>query len=216
MIRALIFDLDGTLVDTLGDIALVMNGLLERHGWPRHETDEYRSMVGKGLARLVDAAVPGGIAHDYPALYREALEAYETLGSGDSRPYPGVRETLDLLAARGVPMSIVSNKPDSVTRSVVAQLFPAVRFALVRGGLDGEPAKPHPAGALAAGASMGAPPEECAFVGDSDVDMQTALAAGMYPIGALWGFRSEAELSAAGARAIARSIRDVPAICGLA
>jgi len=215
MVRGIVFDLDGTLVDTLGDIALVMNRILRDRGWPEHPVGDYRHMVGRGLLNLVRAAVPEWAASDLDALYAHALECFDALGSGSSRPYPGVIEALGRLAATGAPMAIVSNKPDEVAGRVVADLFPAVRFGLVRGNVDGVPVKPHPAGALEAAASLGLHPSECAFVGDSDVDMATALAAGMAPVGAAWGFRGEAELRGAGAVLILSSMDEVPGLVGM-
>jgi phosphoglycolate phosphatase len=202
MIHGFIFDLDGTLVDTLGDIARGMNSFLQGRGWPGHPVEAYRRMVGKGLLHLIRAAVPADQQELTPSLYPELLASYEAMGSGDSEPYPGVTATLRSLVARRVPLAVVSNKPDRVTRRVVAELFPDIGFSLVRGGLDGVPVKPHPAGALAAAAAMGCQSGDCAFVGDSDVDIQTAINAGMQPVGAAWGFRGAAELRQAGATLI--------------
>ena len=214
MIRAFIFDLDGTLVDTLGDITAGMNGFLERHGWPGHSADEYRYMVGGGLDTLLKAAVPASAAGELETLHDEAMAVFERMGAGDSRPYPGTREALELLSARGIPISVVSNKPQALARTVVEHLFPGIRFALVLGGHAERPIKPHPAGALQAARAMGVEPHDCGFVGDSDVDMLTANAAGMHAVGALWGFRTREELSAAGAEILAASIGDIPALAG--
>jgi len=208
MIRAFIFDLDGTLVDTLGDIATVMNGFLKTKSWPGHSVEAYRMMVGRGLATLIRAAVPPEQADFADDLYEEVFSVYQAMGVGDSRPYPGTIETLGELAARGAKLAVVSNKPDAITRNMVQTLFPRVPFALIRGGLDGVPAKPHPATALEAAGACGAAPSECAFIGDSDVDMKTALAAGMLPVGAAWGFRGREELRSAGAAIIIDSITE--------
>lgn len=208
MIRAFIFDLDGTLVDTLGDIAAVMNGFLQSKSWPGHSVEAYRMMVGRGLANLIRAAVPPEQADFADGLYDEVFGVYQAMGVGDSRPYPGAAETLGELAGRGVKLAVVSNKPDAITRYMVETLFPRVPFSLIRGGLDGVPAKPHPASALEAATACGAAPSECAFVGDSDVDMKTALAAGMLPVGAAWGFRGREELRSAGAAVILDAITE--------
>jgi len=134
------------------------------------------------------------------------------MGIGDSRPYPGATGVLEALNAAGIPIAVVSNKPDAITRKMMEGLFSSIRFALVRGGLDGVAPKPDPSSAHEAARACGVAPADCAFVGDSDVDMKTAVAAGMLPVGAAWGFRGEAELRAAGARIIAASIADVPAL----
>lgn len=212
MIRAIIFDLDGTLVDTLGDIATVMNGWLRSKSWPEHPLEAYRQMVGRGLARLIQAAVPASESAHAETWYDEVFGAYEAMGIGESRPYPGVTETLQQLRDAGLPLAVISNKPDAITRSMVAALFPSIDFALVRGGLVGVPSKPNPVSALAAAQACAVAPCDCAFVGDSDVDMKTALAAGMMAVGAAWGFRGEAELRTAGAMLIISSMTELPSI----
>jgi phosphoglycolate phosphatase len=212
MIRAIVFDLDGTLVDTLGDIAVLMNGYLRSKAWPEHRLADYRLMVGRGLANLIRAAVPRDQVHGIDELYAEVFAEYEAMGIGSSLPYPGVAETLGILAARGTAMAVVSNKPDPITRNMVETLFPTIRFALIRGGIDGVPAKPDPFSTLEAAKACGVPPMDCAFVGDSDVDMATAAAAGMLAIGASWGFRGEKELREAGADIIIGSMDELPAL----
>ncbi|OHD19394.1 MAG: hypothetical protein A2Y38_03970 [Spirochaetes bacterium GWB1_59_5] len=212
MIKAILFDLDGTLVDTLADIATVMNGFLRSRSWPEHPEEDYRQMVGRGLANLIRAAIPASEAHRSDELYDEVFTVYDSMGIGASQPYPGAIETLEALNAAGIPLAVVSNKPDAITKKMMAGLFSDIRFALVRGGLDGVAPKPDPSSAFEAARACGAAPADCAFVGDSDVDMKTAVAAGMLPIGAAWGFRGEVELRAAGATLIAASIANVPGL----
>ncbi len=212
MIKAILFDLDGTLVDTLADIATVMNGFLRSKSWPEHAVEAYRLMVGRGLLNLIRTAVPPSESHRAPELYDEVFTVYNAMGIGDSRPYPGATAVLEALNAAGIPIAVVSNKPDAITRTMMAGLFGSIRFALVRGGLDGVAPKPEPSSAFEAARACGVAPADCAFVGDSDVDMKTAIAAGMLPVGASWGFRGEAELRAAGATIIAATIADVPAL----
>ena len=216
MIKAFLFDLDGTLVDTLGDIASVMNQFLRSKGWPEHPLEAYRTMVGRGFMNLIRAAVPPSESSGAEELYPEAYALYDSMGAGDSKPYPGAAESLLALAAAGAGLAVVSNKPDAIAAKMVRGLFPAVPFALVRGYRDGVPGKPDPTTALEAARACGAAPADCAFVGDSDVDMKTASAAGMLAVGAAWGFRGEAELRAAGARVIAASMTDVPPLFGSA
>ena len=214
MIQGFIFDLDGTLVDTLGDIATGMNNFLQSRGLPVHLTEDYRRMVGKGLLHLISEAVPQIYRRESRNWYPEVLAIFEDMGAGSSVPYPDVTDTLGKLASVRIPMSVVSNKPDPVTVQVVAQLFPSIPFALVRGGLDGVPVKPHPAGAIEAAKAMGLDPGHCGFLRDSDVDMKTALAAGMVPLGAAWGFRSRDELTQAGASMLLDGIQEILGLVG--
>ncbi len=198
-VRAVLFDLDGTLADTLEDIASAMNRALAASGLPPHPVDAYRRMVGEGAAVLAQRAV--GARAD---LEVDVLAAY--LGGYDqhlverTRAYAGVEALLDGLGARRVPMAVLSNKPDPATRAVVEHLFGLARFAVVRGERAGSPRKPDPTAALELARALAATPGEIAFVGDTAIDMRTACAAGMLPVGVRWGFRTEQELRDAGAR----------------
>lgn len=206
MIKACIFDLDGTLIDTLEDIAGFVNPILRRHGWPEHPVDAYRYLVGQGFRKLLERAVPAGNGIDIEALYRESLADYQKTGEQSGKPYAGVRQCLERLAAQNIPLAVISNKPDSITRAVVRATFPEIKFALVQGAIEGQPVKPHPGGALRAAAAASCSPADCAFIGDSNVDMATAKAAGMLAVGAAWGFRGREELAEAGADYILDSI----------
>lgn len=199
---AVIFDLDGTLLDTLGDIAAAMNRALAAVGHPGHDVAAYRAMIGEGARTLAEraapplVAVPGAI----DALLVRYQAAYADAMVDTTRPYPGMVEVVDALVARGVPLGVLSNKPDAPTRRLVELLFPG-RFAQAFGQRDGVPRKPDPRAALELAAILGAPPATTLFVGDTAVDMATAKAAGMVAIGVRWGFRPE-ELEAAGAARI--------------
>lgn len=214
MIKAILFDLDGTLVDTLGDISDFMNGFLRSKGWPEHPVASYKSMVGRGLANLIRAAIPPDQSGRASELYGEVFELYERMGSGRSEPYPGAREALEVLEAAGVALAVVSNKPQPLVELMVSVLFPKTTFAGISGGAEGIPLKPDPTGALLVARACGAAPSECAFVGDSDVDMKTAKAAGMLAVGAGWGFRGESELRGAGADLVLASAAEIPGLLG--
>jgi phosphoglycolate phosphatase len=200
--RAILFDLDGTLLDTLEDLADAVNEALARGGFPPRSLDEYRFLVGDGARNLVRRALPP--EHRDDATVEPCLDAfgaaYARLWDRKTRPYPGIPELLDALAARGLPMAVLSNKPDDFTKLCVARLLPRGRFAVVRGARPDTPPKPDPAAALAIAKQVGVPPADFLYVGDSNTDMGTARAAGMFPVGVTWGFRPASELLEHGAR----------------
>ena len=207
MKKAVIFDLDGTLADTIADLSGAVNRCLSRRNLPEHQAEDYKLMVGEGFRNLIARALPEELRTD------EYIEAARVEASADyagrclerTAPYAGVRELLVALAARGIPMAVLSNKPDALTKKCVEGLFPSISFALVRGESEAFPRKPDPASALDACARLGLRPEETLYLGDSGVDMRTAKAAGMTALGALWGFRSAPELREAGADALLTS-----------
>lgn len=194
----LIFDLDGTLVDSLTDIGLAMDAALARWGLPGHPLAAYRQMVGEGARVLVERASAG---HDVDraalaAAYRDEYVARE---HRSTVAYPGIDELLARLDRGGVALAVLSNKPDDLTRALVAARFSSIGFVAVRGEQAGVPRKPDPTAALALAAAMALPPERVGFVGDTAIDVGTARAAGMTAIGVTWGFRDRGELLAAGA-----------------
>ena len=206
---AILFDLDGTLADTLDDIAASMNWALERNALDPHPPDAYRELVGEGVGRLVERAIPAG-RQDLHAAVLEDLRAHYTEHMLDrSAPYPGIPELLDELAARELPMAILSNKPESATRWMVERLFSAWPFAYVAGERPGMPHKPDPRPATDIARGLGVDPARVLYLGDTRTDMETAVAAGMFGVGALWGFRDEAELRAHGASEVVAHPRDV-------
>jgi phosphoglycolate phosphatase len=202
--RAVIFDLDGTLLDTLDDLAGSANLALRRLGLPEHPVEAYKHFVGGGIDNLVRRAVPEN-RHD-PATLAECLnltrEHYAARWAEKTRPYAGIPEMLDALTLRGIRMAILSNKPDDFTRLCVERLLADWRFEVVLGAGPTLPKKPDPAGARRIAERFQMEPAEIAYLGDTDTDMQTADAAGMFPVGVLWGFRDAEELLANGARAL--------------
>jgi len=197
--KALIFDLDGTLADTLRDIMDAMNHALAARGLPVHGPDAYRSFVGEGASQLVRNALPPGRDELVPELLAAYRAHYLAHLIVHTQPYPGIPELLSELQARGLPLAVLSNKPHELTTRVVAALFPGVPFAGVLGQRPDHPRKPDPAGALELCSALGHAPGDIALVGDTRTDMQTALAAGMIAIGVRWGFRDAPELTAHGA-----------------
>ena len=202
--QAILFDLDGTLLDTLADIANATNAALTRLGFPTHPRDAYRYFLGDGMDRLVRRALPEE-NHDAETLKKchDAIIAeYETRWNENTRPYPGMTELLEELDRRGITKAVLSNKPDAFTKKTVEKLLPDCKFEIVRGATPYTPIKPDPAGAIRIADELGIPPRRFIYIGDTNTDMQTASAAGMFAAGALWGFRTAEELSSSGARVL--------------
>lgn len=208
-IRAVVFDLDGTLADTLDDIADAMNHALAAHGLPTRPRDDYRDLVGEGVERLVERAIPPDRRDLLQTVTESLRERYTEHMLDRTRVYPGVAALLDGLTARGVPMAILSNKPELATGWMVDRLFSAWTFAVIAGASPHTPLKPHPAGLLRIAERLGVAPPECIYLGDTRTDMQTAVAAGMVPVGALWGFRDRQELLDHGARRLVASPQEL-------
>lgn len=201
MVRAVIFDLDGTLLDTLEDIGRAANRVLSAHGFPEHPLESYKYYVGDGAAVLFQRALPAGLGQGdvLGRCLEEFREDYGRTWNIATVPYPGIPELLDELAGRGVRMSVLSNKPHAITEACVRGYLSAWSFEVVLGHREGEPKKPDPSGALSIAAHAGLPPGEFLYLGDTGTDMETARRAGMHPVGALWGFRTAEELQAHGA-----------------
>lgn len=199
--KAVLFDLDGTLLDTIDDLADSMNSVLERYGFPKHGVDEYKYFVGDGMDVLVRRALPAACMDD--SLIAGCVEAmkeeYSSRWADKTRPYDGIPELLDAFSSSGIRLSILSNKPHEPTGIVVSKMLAGWKFEKVVGVRDGVPRKPHPAAALSIAESLGIAPGEFLYLGDTNTDMKTAVAAGMFPAGAVWGFRTAGELIEAGA-----------------
>lgn len=212
--NAVLFDLDGTLLDTIEDLADSTNAVLADMGLPVRPVSAYRYFVGDGVQNLIRRALPESRrSADTIARAVEAMGAhYERRWACKTRPYDGVPEMLDTLARRGLTLTVLSNKPDEFARLCVAHLLPLWRFAVVLGARTGVPVKPHPAAAIEVAERIGIPPGEFLYLGDTNTDMQTALAAGMYPVGAVWGFRTAEELREAGARELIERPMDLCAL----
>jgi phosphoglycolate phosphatase len=209
--QAVLFDLDGTLLDTLEDIADSTNAALRAQGFPEHPLSAYRYFIGDGVESLVRRALPPErleaaiLARSAELMRRE----YSARWADTTRPYPAVPELLDALAAMGLPMAVLSNKPDEFTRLCVLRLLPRWRFEVVLGADAGRPKKPDPAAARQIAARLNLPPARIVYLGDTNTDMQTAVAAGMYAVGALWGFRTASELTASGAQVLLEKPTDL-------
>ena len=209
--KAVVFDLDGTLLNTLGDIADSLNAVLVQRGLPAHPTEAYKRFVGGGAIDMIRLAAPDAEAkgHTFTQLLDAYADAYAIRQSNKTAPYEGIPELLQGLAERGIAVAVLSNKPHIATQAVVASYFPDTDFVAVFGQRTGIPIKPDPTGALEVLALMGLQGQEAFYVGDSDVDMLTANAAGMRGVAALWGYRGYEELAAAGAALFAEHPLDI-------
>ncbi len=203
--RAVIFDLDGTLLDTLDDLADAANRVLAVAGHPVHPRDAYRYFVGNGLQTLIRRILPQDRRDNEEAgrLIQAFREDYGRNWHVKTRLYDGVDAMLTGLRQRGIILAVLSNKPDDFTRICVRQFLGGWRFEVVLGQRAGVPRKPDPAGALEIAGLLDLPPAEILYLGDSDTDMKTARAAGMFPVGAAWGFRTAEELRESGAGRLA-------------
>lgn len=204
MKKACIFDLDGTLLNTLPTIAALMNRALTAHGFAPYPEEAYRRFVGNGARSLVKRALnaQGALSPDaVEQVFAFFSPIYENEGYDGTAPYEGVLPLLHTLCERGVQVCVLSNKPDAATRNVVSHFFPDVPFAAVHGGREDVPLKPAPDGVWQILEEIGAEKEDCLFVGDSNVDMETARASGLFGIGVEWGFRTREELVESGADA---------------
>jgi phosphoglycolate phosphatase len=202
--EAVIFDMDGTLLDTLEDLADCMNRVLVRHGHAPHPVDAYRYFVGDGLENLVRRSLPEeGRAPKAIEALKEAMRAeYAEHWADKTRAYDGVPELLGALKERGIRRAILSNKPHAFTGEMAAHYFPAGLFEQVVGAREGIPRKPDPRAALEIAGAMGVEPGRFLYLGDTNTDMRTGRGAGMFTVGATWGFRPREELLDSGAQAL--------------
>jgi phosphoglycolate phosphatase len=199
--KAVLFDLDGTLIDSLAGLAEAMNLLLARLGYPTHPVEEYKYFVGSGIEEAIRRALPEQTRHTAPIerLAADYRALYDTIWPQQSPAYEGVPDMLAGLRKKKIKTAVLSNKSDDFTRRMTAKLFPDHEFAEVQGERRGVPRKPDPTAALQIAERLGIKPADFIFLGDSGIDMETAVRAGMYPLGALWGFRQAEELSTHGA-----------------
>lgn len=209
--RAILFDLDGTLLDTLADIARAANEALTLEGFPERTEEEFRHFVGDGIATTLRRALPPDRADDQ-AVDRCVARFQETYGKAwnvQTRPYPGIPELLDALTSRRVALAVVSNKGDDFAKRFGEAYLGRWPFQAVVGLRSGVPKKPDPTSALEVASTLAVEPASCIFVGDSGVDMQTGRAAGMFPVGVSWGFQTVEMLRDGGAGAIIDDPREL-------
>ncbi len=210
--RAVIFDLDGTLLDSLADIGESVNTVLTERGYPAHPLASYRSFVGDGMTMLLRRVLPEADRDDdatVAACVARLKEVYGGRSDRLTRPYDGIAELLDELEERGIAMAVLSNKPHELTVGLVERLLGGWSFEPVFGERPAVPRKPDPSAALEIAGLLGLAPADILYIGDTPTDLATARAAAMPALGAAWGFRSEAELRQAGATRIVHHPSDV-------
>lgn len=196
MKRLVIFDLDGTLLNTIADLAASTNQALRHFNYPEHPTEAYRFFVGNGINKLFERALPEGERTEQNVLRIRSrfIPYYDQHDSDFSTPYPGIPEVLEALQNRGIKLAVASNKYQSATERLIVHYFPTLRFEAVLGQREGIPVKPDPTIVNDILQATGIAQEEVLYVGDSGVDMQTALHAGVDAVGVAWGFRPRTEL----------------------
>ena len=204
-----IFDLDGTLADTIYDLGDAVNYGLEKLGCPTHDYEAYKKMVGNGAKKLCERALPEGKKDKAAELHDFFKEYYSTHYLDKTRLYDGIKETLEKLQSRGVVLAVATNKPEDVAREIVWELLPDIDFVKVLGGVDYRPHKPDSAILIEIFAALPDVENRVYMIGDSNVDVQTAKNAGITSIGCAWGFRGRAELEAEGADYIAERASDI-------
>lgn len=202
--KAFIFDLDGTLIDSLSDIAEAVNRMLVARGYPRAMLTAFPKYIGDGVRPLIERALPPEVlaTEDIDARVADYQRHYEDTWKSETVPYTGINEALAELRARDMKLGVLSNKPHHFTRLCCSHFFPGAGFGAVYGARSGVPRKPHPQGALDVCEVLGVNPGDCVYVGDSGIDMELAVNAGMLPVGVSWGFRGEEELRRHGASQI--------------
>ena len=204
--KAVLFDMDGTILDTLDDLWDAVNATMRRFGYPERTREEVRQFVGNGVTRLLELALPGGAADPH---FDEAVTVYRGYyaahSEGKTAPYPGVEDLVDRLTDAGIACAVVSNKPDATTRLLAEKFFPKIRVAAGENEAAGIRRKPAPDMVYAAVRELGLAVSDCVYVGDSEVDLYTGRAAGMDVISVLWGFRDREFLEREGARRLVRT-----------
>jgi phosphoglycolate phosphatase len=222
MFKAVLFDLDGTLLNTLIDLADAMNASLAHFGYPAQPVEAYKYFIGDAVETEAKRAMPAsalaaGEAGPESARNIETIkkvadlseQIYDKCWHKNTRPYPGIPELLSNLTRRNMPMAVLSNKPDNFTKIMVEKLLPHWHFEIVQGALPDIPVKPDPTSALQIAKRLKLLPEQFLYVGDTNTDMKTAVAAKMFPAGCLWGYRTADELLASGAKILVKTPAEV-------
>ncbi len=209
--KAVIFDLDGTLLNTLTDIADSMNAILRSRGFPEHPVDQYKYFVGDGMETLVRRTIPEQYRNEkfINDCLSELKKEYSRRWNNKTIPYDGIEDLLTSLSEKNVPMAILTNKPHNFAVQTINCFLPRWEFPVILGAKPEIPKKPDPTGALLIADTLNIAPDKILYLGDTDTDMETATRAGMYPVGILWGFRNRDELLRAGAKELIQTPTEV-------
>ena len=215
MKKLVIFDLDGTLLNTIADLANSTNYALKVLGYPIHEPDKHNFMVGNGINKLFERALPDGEKTEENVLRvrQEFVPYYDQHNADKSRPYPGVTELLETLQTAGMQLAVASNKYQAATEKLIAHYFPNIKFTAVFGQREGIPVKPDPIIVKEILQIAKVQEEETLYVGDSGVDMQTAINAGVTSCGVTWGFRPRTELESFHPDHIVDNAEEIKLLC---
>ncbi|MBR5236304.1 MAG: HAD family hydrolase [Clostridia bacterium] len=213
MIKGVIFDLDGTILNTIDDLVAAMNRMLVSFGYPpREDMDFQKQAIGYGARNYVKKCMPASEQENDAQIDKCLAAYYEDYRANSSvktKPYEDINAVLTFLKSHRIKIGVLSNKPDGATKALVKKWFGAYDFDCVYGERENVPPKPHKGAPLSIAKEMGLTPSEIAFVGDSEVDMQTGVAAGMIPLGVLWGFRTKEQLLSGGAQFLAVTPKDL-------
>lgn len=201
--KGIIFDLDGTLVDSLHDISDAMNTVLESLNYPTHTYDTYQYFIGSGLRNLISKALTSSNNKEeqIEICFEMMIQEYRKICTSKTKPYEGILELLDNLTSQNIKLAVFSNKADELTKKIASEIFPN-HFDTAVGLSTEELKKPNPFEAIEISKKWNLKPEEILFVGDSDIDMKTAVNANMFPVGVSWGYRTEEELKSSGAKLV--------------
>lgn len=210
-ISAIIFDLDGTLLNTLEDLATSMNVVLKRHQYKTYPINRYKIFIGEGIVKLAERSLAQQINNKVNVydIVQEFVNEYENRLFDSTKTYNGIPLLLDKVTKLNIPMAILSNKRDYLTQKLAKKYFSKWPFKIISGAIDGIPKKPDPTLAIQIVDKLNVPAEECLVIGDTPADMEAALKAGMFPVGVLWGFRNKTVLSKAGAKILCKNPKEV-------
>lgn len=211
MFKAAFFDLDGTLVNSLYDLAASTNHVIAKYGFNKREVDEFKYFVGDGIPKMLQRAIGEEIeAETFEKIKNEFLQYYAEHCADETCAYEGIVGLLMFLKSKGVKLAVVTNKAQEMAEKVVDEVFGFVlKFDYILGMQPGIPAKPDPTGVLMAMDKLGVKPNECVFVGDTGMDVAAGVNSGAYAVGVLWGYREKDELEKSGAVAFAKEPKEI-------